>query len=320
MRFLFCLSIQLILLSGCRKDLLQWRSAERIHTGSYQDLNTALILPNGTYLIGAGSRFGAASVLISENEGKDWQERQLPDDSKGLYGAAASPDGKVWCCGFGLNIYKSGDLFHSWEHNRVAGPYVFSSSISVPSDNCAFIALSATTDTGGIAQCDSNFRLIRYTPLNRAMRDIHMFNARSGMAVGSGICVRTDDSGNSWQTLPLKGDNFTALFALDSLTIYVCGLSGYIFKSTDGGLSWRRLRNGGNITYPQYKLWDIYFRNAQEGFAAGEHGVLLYTMDSGEHWSEFERFTRAHLYFIRPLSSEEWLSGGEGGTLYRLKR
>lgn len=320
MRLLILLSLSLTLFSGCRKDLLQWQSAERIATGTNLDLNTALITNHGKCLIGAGTRFGAAAVLSSENGGIDWRLQILPDDSKGFYGAAIAPNGSIWCCGYGLNVYRSGDFFTNWQNNRVPGPYVFSSAITVPADNTAFIALSATTDTGGIVQCDSAFRLIRYTPLNRAMRDIHMFDSRIGMAVGSGICVRSEDSGKSWQTLPLIGDNFTSLFALDSQTIFVCGLGGYIFKTTDGGNSWKRLRNGGNISYPQYRLWDIYFANVHEGYAAGENGLLLYTSDGGEHWSEFERFTPAHLYFVRPLPGGEWLTGGEGGVLYRLKR
>lgn len=321
MRFIALLALlSLFPFTACRKDRLQWMSADRIATGTGADLNTALILPDGKCIVGVGSRFGAAQVLTSNNAGIDWQLKNLPDDSKGFYGVSVAPSGTIWCCGYGLNLYKSNDLFASWRNNRVAGPYVFSSAIATPSDNRAFVALSATTDTGGIVQCDSEFKLISYVPLNRAMRDIHMFDARKGIAVGSGICVQTDDSGKSWNTLPLVGDNFTSVCAVDQQVIYVCGLGGYIFKTTNGGRTWKRLRNGGNITYPQYRLWDICFKNALEGYAAGENGLLIYTTDGGEHWSEFERFTKAHLYFIRPISGSEWLAGGAEGTLYRLKR
>jgi photosystem II stability/assembly factor-like uncharacterized protein len=320
MRLSFYCIFLLTLFTSCRKDRLRLSVAERVQTGTDADLNTAVVLENGTIVVGGGSRFGSAFLLKSRNAGTDWQLQALPEDSKGWYGIAAAPDNALWACGYGLNIYRSTNYFDIWQSNRVPGPYVFCAAISAPSPNRAFVALSATTDTGGIAICDSSFRLIHYVALNRAMRDIQMFNGRQGMAVGSGICVRTTDSGKSWQTLPLIGDNFTAMHAIDDQTVLVCGLSGYIFKTTDGGQHWQRLRNGGNITYPRYRLWDICFRNALEGFASGENGLLLFTNDGGEHWSEYEHFTESNLYFVRPLNTSEWLVGGAGGTLFRIKR
>ncbi|GAA4457170.1 hypothetical protein [Rurimicrobium arvi] len=309
----------LLCISSCRKDRLHWQLAEQISTGTTENLNTGMVLQNGMCIIGGGSRFGTAIALRSADAGKSWTLQQLPDDSKGFFGAAESRDGKLFCCGYGLNVYKSSDGFATWSNGRVAGPYSFSEAISFPGTNNGFITVSTTTDTGGIAQCDSNFRLIRYTNLTRAMHDVLMFDEKSGIAVGSGIGVRTDDSGKNWLTLPLTGDNFTSITAADRNLLYTCGLSGYIYKSADGGKTWKRLRNGGNITYPQYRLWDICFANAQEGYAVGENGLVIYTSDGGSHWSELDRFTDKHLRFILHCPWGEWLAGGEQGTLFRLR-
>jgi photosystem II stability/assembly factor-like uncharacterized protein len=106
---------------------------------------------------------------------------------------------------------------------------------------------------------------------------------------------------------------------LDSNRIFVSGLSGYIIKTSNGGKTWKRLRNGGNLTLPKYQLWDLLFLNEQKGYAVGEKGLVIYTDDGGEHWMEFDKFTTDNLRFISLCPDGKLLVGGENGSLFRLK-
>jgi photosystem II stability/assembly factor-like uncharacterized protein len=53
---------------------------------------------------------------------------------------------------------------------------------------------------------------------------------------------------------------------------YACGGSGSLFKSTDGGKSWKRDKATDNVAG---NLYDIHFTPAGAGFILGNDGILL---------------------------------------------
>jgi len=53
-----------------------------------------------------------------------------------------------------------------------------------------------------------------------------------------------------------------------------------ILKSVDGGGTWNSL----NVSSTE-DLWDVHFMDAEEGWVAGESGLLLHTLDGGASWS-----------------------------------
>lgn len=58
--------------------------------------------------------------------------------------------------------------------------------------------------------------------------------------------------------------------------VYVCGTSGMLFKSTDGGDTWI------DIVVPTTRtLRAIYFFDEKRGFAVGDSGTILYTSNGG---------------------------------------
>jgi photosystem II stability/assembly factor-like uncharacterized protein len=309
----------LLFFTSCRKDLLQWQSVQQIKVGTNEQLNTALFLPNGIGMIGAGSRFGSAKLFISADQGLSWQAKQMPDGSKGLFGSCVAPDGNVFFCGFGLNICASKDALNSFTLTRISGPYEFASAISFGDKDRGLASTSLGTDSGGIVQLDASMNLLSFQRFKFALHDVHMLNPNKGIAVGSGAILLSNDGGISWQQQSVVGDNFNSISALDSNHIFVSGLSGFVVKTSDGGKTWKRLRNGSNLSLPNYQLWDLLFVSAQKGYAVGEKGLVIYTDDGGEHWMEFAPFTRNNLRFISLCPDGKLLVGGENGCLFRLE-
>lgn len=69
-----------------------------------------------------------------------------------------------------------------------------------------------------------------------------------------------------------------ALFATDSQTVYAAAAGGYIYKSTDAGLSWTALTSGGITTQ---NLRSISFADKTTGMAVGASGAAILIKDNG---------------------------------------
>ncbi|HMQ79865.1 MAG TPA: T9SS type A sorting domain-containing protein [Ignavibacteria bacterium] len=88
----------------------------------------------------------------------------------------------------------------------------------------------------------------------------------------------------SWvQQFSGSGSSLKSLAILDENTVLVCGFSGTILKSTNGGLNWIS-KNSSNFG----ALYTLKFFNLQTGYAiggTGTEGVIYKTTNSGENWS-----------------------------------
>lgn len=319
-KHLYCLFFLSTLLSACRKDVLHWKTAEKIAVAGNVQLNTAIFLPDGTGIIGGGSRFDRAQMLVSHDKGVSWSGIEMPDDSKGFFGSCIAPDNTLYLCGLGLMVATSNDGMATYRYSRVAGPYEFTPALSFGAPDQGVAVANIKTDSGLVILFDKDLQFRSFQVFKNALHDVKMFSARTGFIAGSGLVMKTSDGGNSWTRLPAIGDNFISIAALDSNRVFVCGLSGSILKTSDGGQSWQRLRNGGDITLPDYQLWDLIFIDELRGYAVGEKGLVIYTDDGGRHWSEFDRFTRNNLRFISLCPDGSLITGGENSSLYRLQR
>ena len=81
--------------------------------------------------------------------------------------------------------------------------------------------------------------------------------------------------------------SFTSICFTDANQGYVSCDSGYILKTTDGGLTWITLNTGTNNT-----INSMYFVNDSSGYAVGSDGLILKTMNYGNSWiSQSNQFT-----------------------------
>ncbi len=87
-------------------------------------------------------------------------------------------------------------------------------------------------------------------------------------------------SGNEWKTisLPFRPMDLTS----SGNKLWVCGSNEMIATSSDGGESWqvKRQKPDGEV------LTRIGFVEEKIGYAAGTHGLLLWTRAGGESWTE----------------------------------
>jgi photosystem II stability/assembly factor-like uncharacterized protein len=183
--------------------------------------------------------------------------------------------------------------------------------------------------------------------------------ARTGdriVAVGArGHIVISKDGGASWKQSPVPvSSDLTSVWFVDDKQGWVTGHDGVILHTGDGGETWELQLKGAAANDllvsalerkvaaepgseaakkllaeaqrykeqgPDKPLLDIWFADAQNGYAVGAYNLIFRTHDGGKTWeSWFDRTDNPkffNLYAIRPAAGGLFIAG-EGGLVLKL--
>lgn len=168
-------------------------------------------------------------------------------------------------------------------------------------------------------------------PTGNDLNDVFFIDENIGWFGGTnGTIYRTLNGGQDWirqKNFPLYDTD--AVYAVDAEKIWVTAfgftsnenvLNGPTFKilfSPDSGKSWIRQLTGSDLSkdtlnFKNYRLRDIFFLNPNAGYAAGDSGLILKTVDGGETWSLQSPptiFDLEHLQFVDEMNG--FISGGQ---------
>lgn len=125
---------------------------------------------------------------------------------------------------------------------------------------------------------------------------VHVNGAGQGcLGGGSGGFAKTTNG--FFTRTPGSGPNVAirCTWALDANTLFVAGgaVFGGIYRSTNGGSSWTKVLDVGNIT-----ISDLWFTNDQNGYAVGEYGDNYRTTDGGATWEPMTGTPGGHTVFF----------------------
>lgn len=125
-----------------------------------------------------------------------------------------------------------------------------------------------------------------------------------GVGLSAQIYVSTN-LGRNWNRLLLAGGYELNGISINGATGYAVGDAGCIFKTTDGGVTWNKIR---------YKtegdIGAAAFSDDLSGWIAGENGLVLYTGDGGSTWQAKD--TGSTVHFVGADSTDPqraWLMG-----------
>ena len=96
--------------------------------------------------------------------------------------------------------------------------------------------------------------------------------------------------------------------------LWAAGYFGAIYRTTDGGKSWRKL-NG----LTDQSIYDISFADEKNGWAVGRRGFVIHTSDGGDTWEQqtIERKPPQHLFAVKAINANTaWAVGDWGGRYY----
>lgn len=165
-------------------------------------------------------------------------------------------------------------------------------------------------------------------PVDLLLTAVYFIDAHEGWAVGhDGVILHSTDNGSSW-TKQLDGSQITPLL-LEKAQAEVTRLQ----EASEATSSDQDLSAALDVAYfalddakasgasgPSRPLLDVWFRNADEGWAVGAYGMIVHTADGGQHWeyvSALDNPDRLHLNTVLGLSDGTLLVAGENGLLYR---
>ncbi|MCL2304332.1 MAG: YCF48-related protein [Planctomycetaceae bacterium] len=141
---------------------------------------------------------------------------------------------------------------------------------------------------GSLRIMQGTIRLANHLPFGlRRPLALDLFD-RAGWLVGEGGLVQTSqDYGENWNPLltPPPGKaasqfDFQAVFAREN-NVWIAGTPGsVIYYSRDAGRTWNSSQTG--VTTP---IREIRFFDPTRGYAVGDLGVILETLDGGVHWT-----------------------------------
>ncbi|MBS1587910.1 MAG: hypothetical protein JSS82_20440 [Bacteroidetes bacterium] len=301
---------------SCKKDLLHYQSAQKIESGTTDRLNDILFINDSTGFIVGGQRFASATILTTHDGGYTWSDTSFPEAGKELFGISQSPNGNIYTCGYDGKLLYSADTGRGWTFRQLFyNPY---KRVLFPTSDKGIVIGGISFESGFIEYIDAQGNTIYRDSMKYEINDIVMLNSHTGYMCGYGVILKTDDGGESWELLNVKGDNFNCISVYNG-ELWVSGYNGSVYHSSDNGTTWQKLRNGNDISQTTYHLTGILFKDAQNGWAVGEQGAVLHSDDGGKHWSQYDKFTSEDLERVKATPNGDIMVVGTNGTIYRLK-
>ncbi len=150
--------------------------------------------------------------------------------------------------------------------------------------------------------------------------DFHsvMFSSPTDGWVEGRNLLHTPDGGESWQpAVPLPGPagfRGGSMLASSRIQLHVPGMGAGVFRSDDGGCTWKTLGQPPGNAYET-----VFFVDDRHGWVAGDYGRIAATTDGCATWKEQNPGVKGHftkIQFVSPLVG--WLlpmRGHEGGLL-----
>jgi len=152
------------------------------------------------------------------------------------------------------------------------------------------------------------------SPQGNDLRDVHVFNSNTAIAVGgSGTVLKTNDGGINWDSQPVGATyHLNSLYFIDDNTGWVVGFYGIILKTTDGGDNWNSQTSGTTET-----LWSVYFTDNNTGWSVGTVGTILNTINGGMSWNSQTSGTTSSLESVYFTDNYTGWSVGTAGTILK---
>lgn len=322
MRFyrIIYLPLFLLLFSGtaCQKqteDAIQW---ELIQDQQDYRLWSAHFLNADTGYVCGGNRYDNALLLHTTDGGNSWHTQETGIEKivfdiqflNAHFGVATAYDAKI------LVTRDGGSNWELQQQYMYGYPWQALRAVDFTNDTLGLVVGGQAYNTGLILRTQNGAFNWDFQAFEQELRDVFWTDSQTAYVCGYGVVYKTEDAGDTWFLLPVKGDFFTSIHFPSPQIGYVVGYQGSIFKTEDAGASWQTLRRGESVFKKNHHFERVYFRNTEEGYIVGV-GSCLYTDDGGESWQQVADLDFQKFNAIVPSGNNNGFIVGDEGNIIR---
>lgn len=298
--------------SACSKDKRDYQAQVR-QLPTELCLTDVLFTSEDTGFVSAGNLFSGGLVCMTTDAGLHWDT--LIQTGQGCNSISYHNQR--------LGISECGNKFHysdnlvDWSYYSTTGWWRWHRHTWLPNDQLILVGGGNFGD-GHIHQKDpSNNKLVRSDSIQFELMDIEYCSNGTLITVGYGLILTSVDAGLSWQISPVEGDFFRGVDFPTNQTGYVVGSYGSVFKSTNNGQDWQKIRAANSVFSNQSTLLrDVAFMNEQSGLIVGRDNTVLRTDNGGKTWQKVENLSDpVDINRITIAHNKAYLAGDYGKLL-----
>jgi photosystem II stability/assembly factor-like uncharacterized protein len=173
------------------------------------------------------------------------------------------------------------------------------------------------------AQVNSDWKWSHPKPQGQSISSIQMIDNNNWVAVGfAGEFMRTTDAGSSWTVNKDAGGSVTGFYMgqgrglnsvwfFDANTGLICGVSGWIARTTNGGVSFDT-----TLSPVTSYIYGFKFIDANTGYATSTNGLILKTTNQGLNWSSIQTgYSSVYSFYNIEISGTTFYVPSSSGVL-----
>ncbi len=262
---------------------------------------------------------GRGTILKTNVSGLSWRLLNFPKD---IYISSIDfiDNNEGWAIGVQNNtgyVFKTINGGNSWEQKlKVKAISVTNFFLNKTTGWVSLDSVLYFTEDDGVNWSTQNFP--------QTISSIFFLNYNLGWLTAGKKIYKTTDNGNNWKPIEMKDFYFSSLNKIefvDSLIGFVSAtlwghheVSGYLFHSTDGGLTWKEQLSVGSRSNPfdRRSFSDFHLLNKNIGWAIAEGEI--YKTYNGTNWSLISIET--YLRKITVVNSLTLWGAGAFGSLF----
>jgi photosystem II stability/assembly factor-like uncharacterized protein len=308
------ITIFYLLICACGKQKIELQWIEQ-STNTTVELNNVHFRDARNGIATGGNTWYKGTLLKTTDGGTTWQTIDTSSKLQTFFGMNVSAEGSIFALSFNGYLYRMRPqdthfsemrhtVWHTWR------------DVAFWQDKSGIIVGGQGWQDGRIARLDEHFNVIQLDTFKQELSSVCFSDDSTAHAVGYGTMLRSTNRGKTWVRNPLKNDFYRAICFPNTQIGYTVGSSGTIAKTTDGGISWNKLRDGDAVGTSNKPFLNVFFVDVNRGYIVGENGLFWRTLNGGTDWQIVEGFPKRDFHSIFVRNGEGWIAGADGTMIH----